>query len=105
MQAEGSQGGGQRSRIGGREGLHNRAKQPKACRLMAAKEEDEEGGEEQEPHTWEQIDNRLQVGNLIITFKRYSQLNNSRQERSIEVCLIYRGVYISNAGMYRSLYF
>ncbi len=45
---------------------------------MAAKEEDEEGGEEQEPHTWEQIDNRLQVGNLIITFKRYSQLNNSR---------------------------
>ena len=67
MQAEGSQGGGQRSRIGGREGLHNRAKQPKACRLMAAKEEDEEGGEEQEPHTQEQTGNRLQVSNLIVT--------------------------------------
>ena len=72
---------------------------------MAAKEEDEEGGEEQEPHTQKQTDNRLQVSNLIISSKRCSQLNNSRRERSIGGCLIYRGVYISNAGMYRSVYF
>ena len=56
------------------------------CRLMAAKEEDEEGGEEQEPHTQEQTGNRLQVSNLIITSKRCSQLNNSRRERSIGGC-------------------
>ena len=37
-----------RSRSGGREGLHNRMKQPEARRLMAAKEGDEGGGEEQE---------------------------------------------------------
>ena len=38
-----------------------------------SKDEDEEGGEEQEPHTQEQTSNRLQVSNLIVTSAEQQQ--------------------------------
>ena len=38
-----------------------------------SKDEDEEGGEEQEPHTQEQTGNRLQVSNLIVTSAEQQQ--------------------------------